>query len=483
MADRFPQMRRLTSPEALRARLGELGVELPVDDAVDPEGALAAPLPLTADAAGLRLANRLAVLPMEGWDGTPDGRPTELVERRWRRFGESGASLVWGGEAVAVRPDGRANPHQLSIGPHSAGDLGRLRSIVDSAHGAAAGGAVPVVGLQLTHSGRWARPDGSPHPRVAYRHPLLDERVGVDAAAVLTDGELDDLVGDFARAGAIAAEAGFDFVDVKHCHGYLLHELLSAHDRPGRYGGGFEGRTRFLREVVGAIRAAAPGLAIGVRLSMFDVTPHVPGPGRVGVPAADGPYAYAFGGDGTGGGIDLRETHRFVELMGELGLGLLCVTAASPYWAPHVQRPAYFPPSDGYLPPADPLVEVARMQEATRALAAAHPGIVVVGSGLTYLQEWFGHVAQPLVGSGWMSVAGLGRMMLSDPHLPARLLAGEGPDRRLLCRTFSDCTTAPRNGLVSGCWPLDEHYRTRPDRARLVEVKRGVPKPGSGRAQ
>ena len=303
---------------------------------------------------------------------------------------------------------------------------------------------------------------------------MLDPRVGADAASVLTDAELDDLGERFVAAAVVARDAGFDFVDVKHCHGYLLHELLSAHDRPGPYGGSFEGRTTFLRRVVEGIRREAPGLAVGVRLSVFDVVPHVAGPDGVGRPQDDGPYGYAFGGDGTGLGVDLTETHAFATLLGELGIGLLCVTAGSPYYCPHVQRPAYFPPSDGYQPPRDPLVDVVHLQQVTRELTRAHPDLVVVGSALTYLQDHLPNVAEALVAEGWMHVIGLGRMALSQPDLPARVLGGEELDRRLVCRTFSDCTTAPRHGIVSGCWPLDDFYKQRPERVELAAAKRAA---------
>ncbi|MFN7148042.1 MAG: NADH:flavin oxidoreductase [Microthrixaceae bacterium] len=471
MGGSFPQVRRLEDTGALRARLAELDAELPMVDRVSADGALSRPLQHPAS----DLANRFCILPMEGWDATDDGRPTDLVRRRWSRFGASGAALIWGGEAVAVDPAGRANPHQLAIGPHSTRDLAELRSLLRaSPQDADEAAAAQVVGLQLTHSGRWSRPDGTPRPRTAYRHPLLDGRVGADASSVLTDTELDDLVGRFVAAAVVARDAGFDFVDVKHCHGYLLHELLSAHDRPGPYGGSFAGRTTFLRRVVEGIRRDAPGIDVGVRLSVFDVVPHVAGPDGTGRPQDDGPYRYAFGGDGTGRGIDLTETHAFAELLVELGIGLLCVTAGSPYYCPHVQRPAFFPPSDGYQPPRDPLIDVARLQWATRELTAAHPQLLVVGSGLTYLQDHLPNVAEGLVEQGWMHVVGLGRMALSQPDLPARVVAGQELDRRLVCRTFSDCTTAPRHGIVSGCWPLDDFYKQRPERVELAAAKRAA---------
>ena len=474
----FVQVKRLRTFADLQVRLAELGIagDVGADEWVDPGGVLADPYTVRDGSAGERaVGNRFAVLPMEGWDGTADGRPTDLVRRRWRRFGESGAKLVWGGEAVAVRADGRANPHQLVIDDATTGALAALREELVDAHRHACGAADDlVVGLQLTHSGRWARPSGTPEPSVAYHHPILDRRFP-DAPRVISDGELDGLVADFVTAAVRAREAGFDFVDVKHCHGYLLHELLSAVDRPGRYGGDFDGRTAFLRAVVAGIRTAAPDLAVGVRLSAFDLAPFEPDGDGVGaaVDSATAPV-FAFGGDGTGTGVDLGEAHRFLDLCATLGIGLVCVTAGSPYYNPHIQRPAYFPPSDGYAPPEDPLASAARTLAATAELTAAHPDVAVVGSGYSYLQQWLPHVAQQAVRTGRVTSVGIGRNMLSYPHLPADVLAGRPLRNEQVCRTFSDCTTAPRNGMVSGCYPLDDEYRARPERVEIAAVKRAA---------
>ena len=471
------QVRKLEDPAALRRRLTELGLVLPTDDSVDPAGPLADRLAVGS----LRdLPNRWAILPMEGWDASAHGRPTDLVRRRWARFGESGAGLIWGGEAVAVVHSGRANPNQLCIGADSERDLGELRSHLIRAHADANGtdpGNQPVVGLQLTHSGRWARPDGQPRPRTAWTHPLLDDRCGAGVPAVLSDGELEDLVAAFAAAARVAAAAGFDFVDVKQCHGYLGHELLSAVDRPGPYGGDLAGRTRWITTVLDAVRSEAPGLALASRVSLYDMVPFVAGPDGSGVPQQGDPGSsvpFCFGGDGSGTGVDLTETHQLMDILAAHGVELVCATAGSPYYVPHAQRPAFFPPSDGYRPPEDPLVEVVRMASATRSVTEMHPDLVVVGSGLTYLQEHLPNVAQALVREGWMHSAGIGRMALSHPSLPADTLAGRAPERRLICRTFSDCTTAPRNGLVSGCYPLDGFYRQRPERITLASLKRQV---------
>lgn len=463
MSTRLTQVKKLTGIETFRHHVDGLGISLPVDEQVEPGGVLSERVEITDGSAGTLVSpNRFAILPMEGWDADHDGSPTDLVRRRWSRFAASGAGLVWA-EATAVVPDGRANPNQLVLAPHTVDAIAEMRS-----------GFAPdqVVGLQLTHSGRFCRPESVLTPRIAYPHPLLDDRLGADAANVLTDDELDGLVVRFVDAAVLAAQAGFDFVDVKACHGYLGHELLSAYDRTGRYGGDLEGRTNFFRSIVTGIRESVPELAVALRLSIFDFIPFVAGDGGVGVPVGSGPYQYAFGGDGSGTGIDLTEVHELMTIAADLGIGLVSTTAGSPYYVPHVQRPAYFPPSDGYRPPEDPLVGVARQIDATTELAGAHPGIAFVGSGYSYLQEWLPNVAQAVVREGGVDMVGLGRMALSYPELPADTLAGRPLDRRLICRTFSDCTTAPRSGLVSGCFPLDPFYKQHPDRVRLAVAKR-----------
>ena len=466
----------LKTAEDFLNRLAALGVEMPFDADLlpAPDGPLAKPFAV----AGRTVGNRFCVLPMEGWDGTADGRPTELTFRRWRRFGAGGAKLIWGGEAVAVRADGRASPNELLLTEESLASFAALREALIDEHQQCHGRVDDLlVGLQLTHSGRFARPreHGRLEPVILYRHPILDRKFHVaDGHSPLTDDEITRLVDDFVRAARRAQRAGFDFVDLKHCHGYLGHEFLSAVDRPGRYGGSFENRTRFLREVAAGVRAEAPGLVVGVRISAVDWIPFRAGPDGRGEPEplVDGGYRYAFGGDGTGVGADLTEPRAVLDLLEALDIRLVCVAVGSPYYNPHIQRPALFPPSDGYLPPEDPLIGVARQIAITAELKRHAPGLVMVGSGYSYLQEWLPHVGQAVVRSGAADFIGLGRMALSYPEMPADVLSGWPLRRKQICRTFSDCTTAPRNGMVSGCYPLDPFYKTREEAVRLAVLKR-----------
>lgn len=470
----YPRIASLKSFEEFQSRLEGLDLQLPSEEIV--ESGDQSPLSKSATVGNLTIGNRFCILPMEGWDGTKDGKPTDLTRRRWKNFGISGAKLMWGGEAVAVRHDGRANPNQLCMMEANLTEIAGLRELLIESHAERFGTTDDlVVGLQLTHSGRFARPNEKTkaEPRAAQRNPALDRRLDItDDSGVMSDDELKSLIDDFIVAAGRAAELGFQFVDVKHCHGYLGHELLSGIDRPGAFGGSFENRTRFLRDIVAGIQSEAPGLELGVRLSIFDFLPYRKSESGIGEPEPDGDPRLVFGSNSRGDGVELTEPIKFLELMQSLGMKLVCTTAGSPYYTPHLQRPAFFPPSDGYQPPEEPLVGVDRQIMATAELKKRFPEMFVVGSGYTYLQDWLPNVAQAVVRQGLADSIGLGRMVLSYPDLPADVLDGKLLERKKVCRTFSDCTTAPRKGIISGCYPLDPFYKNMPERKELMELKK-----------
>ena len=483
----FVKVNSLKTPAAFRDNLKLLGLDMPCDDAVEsgPDAPLAQPLEVD----GLRVGNRFAVQPMEGWDGSNDGLPSDNTRRRWRRFGLSGAKFIWGGEAVAVRRDGRANPNQLMLTADTEVAIAALRDTLVAGHREVMGSDQGlVIGLQLTHSGRFARPSPSrrSEPTILYRHPLLDAKFAVpEDLQPMSDDDIRRLVDDYVAAGIRARRLGYDFVDLKSCHGYLGHEFLSAKTRPGPYGGSLENRTRFLREVITGLRAEAPGLRIGVRLSATDFVSFKPDAAQAeagllgpGVPDDFShclPYRFGFGlNEANPLQIDLAETKEFLVAMRDFGVKMFNITVGSPYYNPHLTRPALYPPSDGYQPPEDPLVGVMRHLSVVRELKQAVPDVMLMGSGYTYLQEFLPNVAQAVVRAGWVDLVGLGRLVLSYPELPTDVLAGRGVQRKRLCRTFSDCTTAPRNGLVSGCYPLDPHYKKSPEMAKVTLIKKAA---------
>lgn len=463
--------------------LQHLGLDIPCDTTLN-DGDVS-PLAQPLSSGDITIGNRFAVQPMEGWDGTPDGKPSELTFRRWRRFGSSGAKLIWGGEAVAVQHDGKANPNQLVLDEHTFDSLAHLHEALVQSHRATTGSTDDLlVGLQLTHSGRYSRPKNKLEPRILYRHPILDRRLSLpNDYPVLSDGDIRQIIDSFVKASKLAQQIGFHFVDIKHCHGYLGHEFLSAYTREGDFGGSFENRTRFLREVTQGIHSEAPGLLIGVRLSAFDLIPFRPDPATsqpgkpgIGVPEPYEhllPYRWGFGLNPNNPlELDLTEPIAFLSLLRELGIRLVNLSAGSPYYNPHIQRPALYPPSDGYQPPEDPLVGVARQMQVTRSLKQLFPDLIVVGTAYTYLQEYIPYVAQAAVREGWTDCVGLGRMMLAYPELPRDVLEGKPLQTKRICRTFSDCTTGPRKGLPSGCYPLDDFYKHSPFAEKLRVAKR-----------
>ncbi len=483
----YVKVKSLQTPENFKKNLHDLGIHMPFDEVLEsgPSSVMAQPLQIGS----LKVGNRFAIHPKEGWDGHTDGAPSDNTLRRWQRFGSSGAKMIWGGEAVAVRHDGRANPHQLVMNEKTQSSIAQLRDALIKSHREAMGDDKDlVIGLQLTHSGRFCKPNDNTkmEPRVLYSHPLLDGKFGPAQNIVhMTDGDISQLIVDFVIAARRAWDCGFQFVDLKHCHGYLGHEFLSAKTRAGPYGGSMENRTRFLRDLVAGIRAEVPQLQMGVRLSAFDFLPFRPDPALSG-PDALGPgivtdyskalpYQFGFGvNENDPTQIALDDTVEFLEVVQGLGLQLMNITLGSPYYNPHLTRPALYPPSDGYQPPEDPLIGVARHLETVRYLKERFPKLVFVGSGYTYLQEFLPHVAQAAVRESWTDFVGIGRMVLSYPELPADVLMGKPFQRKRLCRTFSDCTTAPRNGLVSGCYPLDAHYKKSPQMIQLTEIKKAA---------
>ena len=490
MADAFKLTRipALKGVEDFRRYCASLGIEIPCEDSIaTADSPLVQPIANIA-INGKSIGNRYAIQPMEGWDGTTTGGISDDMLRRWARFGESGAKVIYGGEAMAVRPDGRANPNQLIINRENAPGIARLREALLHSHRERYATTDDlVIGFQLTHSGRFCRPTDKKRlePRIAFRHPILDRKFGItDDSAVLTDEDIQQLIAAYVEAAAIAAEIGADFVDIKHCHGYLLHEFLGAHTRPGPYGGSFENRTRILREIVSGIRRTGNNIDLGVRLSAFDFVPFRPDPmlsqpGKLGPGIPENfdhclPYRYGFGVKiDNPVEYDLTETFAFVDLCAELGIKILNLSAGSPYYNPHIQRPAAYPPSDGYQPAHDPLIDVARQIDVVRQIRArASKNLVFIGTAYSYLQEFLPHVAQAVVRQGWTDMVGLGRVSLSYPAILSDAAQRGALEKKFICRTFSDCTTAPRNGLISGCYPLDKYYSAKPEFTALKEIKK-----------
>ncbi len=435
-----------------------------------------APLFRPVQVGPFRVGNAFCVQPMEGCDGTLDGNPDDLVFRRYERFGAGGAKLIWG-EAAAVLDEARANPRQLLINEHTAPGLAKMLQICRQAHRHQFGSdADLLVGLQLTHSGRYSYRK----PLLAVHDPILDPRTGIDASYPLLDDDyLKRLVDHYVRAARIAHAVGFSFVDVKQCHRYLLSELLAAKTRPGPYGGSLENRTRLARDIISAIRTEAPGLILATRLNVYDCVPYRMKAGSdIGEPCPhELPLQCAWGTNPHDPlEPDLAEPLAWIAEMARLGVALVNVSMGSPYATPHVIRPYEYPPPDGYLTPEHPLIGVARHFRLTAAIQRAFPHVPIVGSGYSYLQEFLPQAGAANVRDGRASFIGVGRATLAQPDFVRQLQEHGKLDRKRLCRTFSYCTALMRSKhnelgqFATGCPPFDKQvYGPIWERARKKE--------------
>ena len=420
------------SLDALREETQALGLELPF---VENATVLGTPLTVKCGAAEWRLPNRLACHPMEGSDGNADGTPGPLTIRRYERFAAGGAGLIWF-EAVAVVPEGKASPNQLAINADNfqafAALADRIREVAADTHGAA---HRPVLLMQLTHSGRFSKPNGKPAAIIACRNPYLDERTKVDDTTVaITDAQLADLVERFVEAACLAKRAGFDGVDLKSCHRYLASELLSAFTRDGQYGGSYENRTRFLLEVADRVHAACgDDFLLGSRVNLYD--------------GIEWPYGWGVDREDVGR-PDYAEPVRLAQQLHDRGVRLLNVTMGTPYYNPHVNRPY---DRGGYVPPEHPLIGTARLLEGARTVGRAVPGMAIVGTGYTWVRQYAAQMAAGAVEQGYASVVGFGRQAFAYPDFADDMLRHGALAKEKCCITCGKCAEILRAGGTSGC--------------------------------
>jgi 2,4-dienoyl-CoA reductase-like NADH-dependent reductase (Old Yellow Enzyme family) len=430
---------QLGSAGDLRAEAERLGLDIPCRDDISI-------LLEKASFGGRAAPNRLAVLPMEGADAEGSGEPSSWTRRRYRRYAAGGAGLIWC-EATAVRRDGRSNPAQLLLTEGSLGGFSRLIEETRAAAKKAWGpGHDPLLVLQLTHSGRFSRPDGTPRPLIVQNNPHLDPLRDIPPdAPLVSDDELAAIRDDFVEAADLAASAGFDAVDIKACHGYLVSETLAAHGREdSRYGGPFENRTRLLLEIVRRVREEAPGLLVTSRLSATDMVP----------------FPYGFGMDpDKPERIDLGETKALVGLLARAGVRFLSLSLGIPAWRPHVGRPFDKPLPGGTVPAEHPLEGVARHLGVAAEIQLTSPRTAVVGAGYSWLRALGPGVAAAMVASGRSAAYALGRGALAYPDFAADLIKRGRMSPRKACTTCSLCSLLLRRQERVGCVVRDADYK------------------------
>jgi 2,4-dienoyl-CoA reductase (NADPH2) len=418
-----------TADELLK-KAGEFGIDLPFQESIEP---LLEPFSV----GGKTIPNRLAVQPMEGFDSEPDGSPGELTFRRYQRYAEGGSGLIWF-EATGVVQEGRSNPHQLML--HS-GNLDRFKQLVqhtrDAAYRVFGNSHDVFLVLQLTHSGRYSQPEGKPAPLAAAPNPYLDTDKIKDKIRFLNDEELEQLQETFVETARLAKEAGFDAVDIKASHGYLIHELLSAFKRENsRFGGSFENRTRFLIEVITEIHKQALGIVPAVRMNIYDGIPY--------------PYGFGVLFDGSLA-VFFYEPFELIRRLLQAGCFLINLTMGIPYYNPHVGRPFDHPLPGAVLPPEHPLEGIIRLIKASGKTQRQFHQAAVVGTGYSWLRQFFPNVGAAVLSQRKASFIGLGRSSFAYPYAPRHLMERGRLDPKNVCISCSGCTQLMRSGGPSGC--------------------------------
>ncbi len=373
------------------------------------------------------IANRVVFQPMEGCDGTFDGKPDELTIRRYTRFAKGIPGIIWF-EATAVCHEGRANPRQLYINEENVESFKTLVSEIKQKCFETAG-YEPIIIVQLTHSGRYSKPDGNPQPIVAYRNKLWEKGKESQPFTVASDEYLNTIPSMYSKAAKLAAEAGFDGIDVKCCHGYLFNELLSAYEREGNYGGSFENRTRLYFNCIDAVKqAVGDKLFVTTRLNACDCFE----------------YPYGFGVNEKNE-IDLAETKKIIELLREKGIELVNITIGNPYLIPHINRP-YLASS-----PEDGNIGMARVYRVTKEICESFPDIKFIVSALSFEGENSAGYAEKLLKEKVGDFAGFGRMTFAYPGFYKDWLEKGNLDKKKVCIKCGKCSELMRAGTVSGC--------------------------------
>lgn len=375
---------------------------------------------------GREIPNRIVFHPMEGCDGTPQGAIDELTRRRYLRFAKSGAGIIWF-EATAVCNEGRANPRQLFLNEETAASFKELVKEIKEIS-LRENGFEPVIIVQLTHSGRFSKPEGAPAPIVAYRNALWEKGKENQPYVVVTDDYCRTIPEKYFKAARLAEKAGFDGIDVKCCHGYLFNEFLSAKERDGIYGGSLENRTRLYFDCIDAVKkAVSEGVFVTTRLNACDCFP----------------YPYGYGIDEKDK-IDLTETKLIIKSLYEKGIRLINLTLGNPYLIPHINRPCMNSPEDGY-------VGVKRIYDVTKELNNSFDDMHFISSGLTYMGEKSMEYAEKIINDGVSSFAGFGRLTFAYPDFYKDYLEKGALDKHKLCLKCSKCSELMRAGTVSGC--------------------------------
>ncbi len=428
----FEKFREGTLEETMK-KIKELSLSIPLSRNTDV-------LKEELQIGGKTVKNRLAIQPMEGCDGTQDGKPDILTKRRYDRFARGGAGLIWF-EATAVAQDGRANSRQLLI---NKSNLDSFREIVNDIKATALleNGFEPLLILQATHSGRYSRPFGEPEPLIARHNPFFEKDKPLSDTCIVSDDRLKRLEEEYSEAAALAQSSGFDGIDVKACHGYLNNELFSSFDRAGEYGGSFENRTRFFINALKAAQAnTARDFIVTSRMNIYDGFP----------------YPFGFGMAQEGLGMNPTEPLKLIDIIhNKLGINFLNITMGNPYENPHVNRPF---DTGFYAPPESPLAGLERMYSGTKTVAETFKNLRIMSSALSYLREFSVNLAAGAINEGICDLAGFGRLAFAYPDFANDILKNGKLKKNKCCITCGKCSELMRAKSTAGCVVRDNEYQ------------------------
>lgn len=432
----------------------EQGMHFPVSEHTE---VLAAPIRLKS---GKVIPNSMGIAPLEGFDGTADGAPTDKVYRRYERYARGGAGLIWY-ESIAISDDGRCNPCQMVMNGET---VKEIKKVLEHANAAAmeTHGRKPYNVVQLTHSGRRSvDKEFRPTPLAAVLNPYMDEHNAVDGSkgkiTVATDEKIEEIVQGFIDAAVLAYEAGFDAVDIKICHEYILRELLSAFTRPGKYGGSFENRTRAVFEIIHGIREKlGRKLDICVRMNAYDCIPYPYGWGMVKEEGVMKP--------------DLSEPIQLCRLLVEEGVEIINLSTMMPRYLPYGRGMMVEHDEDGEI---TPFHGVECLLRATHEIKSAVPGGVFMCTGLSWLDVFGANVGAGGKEQGWFDIAGFGRQAFAYPDFARDIIEKGALGKNKVCLACDLCYDFIQNYCNSGCATRDPMYTELYKKEILPRKKQG----------
>ena len=435
--------------EEVKERAEELKVYLPFSSSTD---ILKTPLKV----GNVTFHNRMGIAPMEGADSLEDGSPSDYTIRRYVNEAIGGSALIWF-EAISIVPEGRSSKTQLLLTEENVESYKRMNEKIKEA-GRKANGFEPYLIMQANHSGRYSNPDNRPAPMIAYRHPQLEQYRAADDSCIVTDDYLKSLEESFGKAALLAKKAGFDAVDIKSCHGYLLAELLSAYDRPGQYGGNYENRTRLLKNGIKAAKVwEDENFQVTCRLGIYDGYE----------------YPWGFGvSEGSGLKPDLKEPIRLVkELYGNCGIQMMNLTMGNPYATTHVTRPFDM---GKYEPEEHPFTGIGRIIAGIGEVKKAVPEMVIFGSAPTYLRQFADLYTAGAVEEGFCDGMLFGRMAFADPDYANEIIKNGRIDPKRVCMTCGKCGDLIRAHKPTGC-VIRDPKTFMPFYKEFLEIKKKQP--------